>query len=214
MQGATITGTRTVASGNSKGRDQPLQTRCPFDGTIITPAPGGPKGTVSLGFPDCHTDGVVRCFGRGTRKHLSGPFLNVHDCNIHVNLSYNEQGSPQKTHCRACSYSPNHNIGWSCPPWAPTTSLRFCDLLPIGVPEIFRSMVGTIPGSLCRRGWIDSLDYVSYILSQTGSVFVNRRFEVMARKMGIRSFGALWMFSWSRVHNLTATVVRVRHEGC
>jgi hypothetical protein len=42
---------------------------------------------------------------------------------------------------------------------------------------------------------------------------IDRRFEVMARKVAIWFFGALWMVSWSWMDDLAATGVWVRHDG-
>ena len=57
------------------------------------------------------------------------------------------------------------------------------------------------------------LDDVSHILPSALYKIVSWRFKVVALKVDIGFFGAVWMVSWSWVDNFAATVITIRHHG-
>ena len=53
---------------------------------------------------------------------------------------------------------------------------------------------------------------VNHILPSAVYEIVRGRFEVVAPKVAIGFFGAVWMVPWGRVDKLAATVILVRHD--
>lgn len=59
---------------------------------------------------------------------------------------------------------------------------------------------------------MDVLNVVSHILLSAGHKVIDRRFKIVACKVIIGGFCALWMVSWSRMDNPAAAEIWIRHD--